>query len=186
MVKLYIFFLSLLISSITFSYEPGKKYQITFYHINDSHGSFYKSPATGEGGFAILSTIVKKARTEAGQAKALFFLTSGGDVNTGTPESDLLMAEPDFRSMQFLRFDAMAVGNHEFDRSWEKLFVQQSWAQFPFLAANIRTLFSQPLPIIPYIIKVEQGLKVAFLGLTTEQTAFFFRFDAANSLFRRQ
>lgn len=170
--KYSIFFLFFFSSSVVFSYEPGKKYQLTFYHINDSHGYFFKSPDTKEGGFATLSTIVKKARKEADQSKALFFLTSGGDVNTGTPESDLLMAEPDFRSMHFLGFDAMALGNHEFDRSWKNLFTQQSWAQFPFLAANVRALFSQPLPIIPYIIKEDQGLKVAFLGLTTDHTPF--------------
>lgn len=169
---LSVFTLSLVISSLALSYEPGKKYQLTFYHVNDTHGAFYKSSVTNEGGFAILSTLVKNARKEASQAKSLFFLTSGGDVNTGTPESDLLFGEPDFRSMHFLGFDAMAVGNHEFDRNWEHLFVQQAWAQFPFLAANIRGLFAQPLPIIPYIIKEEQGLKIAFLGLATEETPF--------------
>ena len=42
-------------------------------------------------------------------------LLSGGDINTGVPESDLQDAEPDFRGMNLIGYDAMAVGNHEFD-----------------------------------------------------------------------
>ena len=40
-------------------------------------------------------------------------LLSGGDINTGVPESDLQDAEPDFRGMNLIGYDAMAVGNHE-------------------------------------------------------------------------
>jgi 5'-nucleotidase/UDP-sugar diphosphatase len=44
-------------------------------------------------------------------------LLDGGDVNTGVPESDLQDAEPDFKGMDRLGYDAMAIGNHEFDKS---------------------------------------------------------------------
>jgi 5'-nucleotidase/UDP-sugar diphosphatase len=42
-------------------------------------------------------------------------LLSGGDINTGVPESDLQDAIPDFTGMNKIGYDAMAVGNHEFD-----------------------------------------------------------------------
>lgn len=172
MMKYFVFSFLILLSSLGFSYESGRKYQITFYHVSDTHGAFYKSPTTNSGGFAILSTMVKQARHEAALAGDIFFLTSGGDVNTGTPESDLLMAEPDFSAMNAMGFDAMAVGNHEFDHHWKYLLVKQGWAQFPFLAANIRPTIPQAFPIVPYVIKQSHGLKVAFLGLTTEHTPF--------------
>lgn len=170
MIKILLFALLVLTASSGFSYEAGKKYPITFYHVSDTHGGFFKAPNASGGGFAILSTFVKQARKEAHETGSLFFLTSGGDVNTGTPESDLLLGEPDFRAMNALGFDAMAVGNHEFDRPWKYLLVQQGWAQFPFLAANIHPEKPQAFPIIPYVIKEEHGLKVAFLGLATENT----------------
>lgn len=172
MTKLFLYFFIFLYSSFGYSYESGRKYQINFFHVSDTHGAFYKSPTTNSGGFAILSTMVQQARQESNQDGALFFLTSGGDVNTGTPESDLLMAEPDFTAMRAIGFDAMAVGNHEFDHHWKYLLVKQGWAQFPFLAANIRPAKPQAFPIIPYIIKQKYGLKVAFLGLATEHTPF--------------
>ncbi|MCV5837395.1 hypothetical protein OFN62_31140, partial [Escherichia coli] len=64
-------------------------------------------------------------------------LLSGGDINTGVPESDMQDAEPDFIGMNLLGYDAMAVGNHEFDNALDVLNKQIQWADFPMLAANI-------------------------------------------------
>ena len=64
-------------------------------------------------------------------------LLSGGDVNTGVPRSDLLDAKPDFIGMNLIGYDAMAVGNHEFDNALDVLEMQRELANFPMLAANI-------------------------------------------------
>ena len=53
-------------------------------------------------------------------------LLSGGDINTGVPESDLQDAEPDFRGMNLIGYDAMAVGNHEFDNPLSVLRQQEN------------------------------------------------------------
>ncbi len=55
--------------------------------------------------------IRKEVAAEGGSV----LLLSGGDINTGVPESDLQDAEPDFRGMNLVGYDAMAIGNHEFD-----------------------------------------------------------------------
>ena len=52
-------------------------------------------------------------------------LLDAGDVNTGVPESDMLDAEPDIRGMNAMGYDAMAVGNHEFDNPLTVLRRQQ-------------------------------------------------------------
>ena len=97
---------------------------------------------------------------------------SGGDVNTGVPESDLQDAEPDFIGMNSIRYDAMAVGNHEFDNPLSVLEKQRQWAKFPMLSANIYDKASGKHYFDPYkVFKLESGLKVAVLGLTTEDTA---------------
>ena len=95
-------------------------------------------------------------------------LLDGGDVNTGVPESDLQDAEPDFQGMNRLGYDAMAVGNHEFDKSPAVLAKQRSWARFPLLSANIykdgQRLFE------PYRIFERGGYKIAVMGLSTDDT----------------
>nr|MBX2857812.1 5'-nucleotidase C-terminal domain-containing protein [Cellvibrionaceae bacterium] len=105
------------------------------------------------------------------QSGGYSLLLSGGDINTGVPESDALDAEPDFKGMTLLGYDAMAVGNHEFDNSIAIIRKQQSWSDFPFLAANIYDENKQRL-FKPYKLFDFGKLKVGVIGLITHQTAF--------------
>lgn len=70
--------------------------------------------------------IRKEVAAEGGSV----LLLSGGDINTGVPESDLQDAEPDFRGMNLVGYDAMAIGNHEFDNPLTVLRQQEKWAKF--------------------------------------------------------
>jgi 5'-nucleotidase/UDP-sugar diphosphatase len=67
-------------------------------------------------------------RKEVAAQGGSVLLLSGGDINTGVPESDLQDAEPDFRGMNLIGYDAMAVGNHEFDNPLSVLRQQEKWA----------------------------------------------------------
>jgi len=118
------------------SYEQDKEYQLTILHTNDHHGRFWQN-SNGEYGMAARKTLIDNIRAEVASAGGEVLLLSGGDINTGVPESDLQDAEPDFMGMTMLGYDAMAVGNHEFDNSRDVLMKQTGWADFPFLSANI-------------------------------------------------
>lgn len=151
-------------------YIPGKRYLLTILHTNDTHGRFWKSK-DGAYGFSAQATLVKKIRDEVTAAGGHVLLFSGGDVNTGTPASDLLDAEPDFKAMQRMGYDAMALGNHEFDNTRAVLDKQAGWAGFPFLAANIYEKGTRRRAFTPHVIKELEGLKIGVVGLTTEETA---------------
>lgn len=98
-------------------------------------------------------------------------LLSGGDINTGVPESDLQDAEPDFRGMNLVGYDAMAIGNHEFDNPLSVLRQQEKWATFPLLSANIYQQGTEKRLFKPYEIFDKQDIKIAVIGLTTDDTA---------------
>jgi 5'-nucleotidase/UDP-sugar diphosphatase len=142
--------------------------QLTVLHTNDHHGRFWTN-ADGEGGLAARQTLIDRVRTEVAAAGGQTLLLDGGDVNTGVPESDLQNAEPDFKGMARLGYDAMAVGNHEFDNPPAVLAKQRAWINFPMLSANIyqggKRLFE------PYRIFDRGGYKIAVIGLTTDDTA---------------
>jgi len=97
----------------------------------------------------------------------------------------------------YLKYDASAVGNHEFDfgpgsrrsvmsdpslNPLGALEAREAQAQFPFLAANICSLNEDPdhcaSPqtfktasfVSPYLIKEVKGVKIAIIGLTTQET----------------
>ena len=145
----------------------GKTYVVTILHTNDHHGRFWQN-RDGEYGMAARKTVIDGIRAEVASTGGYTLLLDGGDVNTGVPESDLQDAVPDFKGMNLLGYDAMAVGNHEFDKSPAVLTMQRKLAAFPMLSANIyrdgERLFD------PYKMFNLGGLRVAVIGLTTEDT----------------
>ncbi|MGK7508754.1 bifunctional UDP-sugar hydrolase/5'-nucleotidase UshA [Salmonella enterica] len=151
------------------AYEKDKTYKITILHTNDHHGHFWRSEY-GEYGLAAQKTLVDSIRKEVAQEGGSVLLLSGGDINTGVPESDLQDAEPDFRGMNLIGYDAMAVGNHEFDNPLTVLRQQEKWAKFPFLSANIYQKSTGERLFKPWAIFTRQDIKIAVIGLTTDDT----------------
>jgi 5'-nucleotidase / UDP-sugar diphosphatase len=141
--------------------------KLTILHTNDHHGRFWKN-GDGEYGLAARKTLIDSVRAEVKAAGGHTLLLDGGDVNTGIPESDTQDAEPDFKGMKLIGYDAMALGNHEFDKPLPVLAKQMQWAGFPMISANIykdgQRLYK------PYEMFDRGGLKIAVLGLTTDDT----------------
>lgn len=142
-------------------------YKITILHTNDHHGRFWRN-SDGEYGMAARKNVIEQIRADVRKNGGYSLLLDGGDVNTGVPESDMQDAEPDFKGMNLLGYDAMAVGNHEFDKSPAVLAKQRQWINFPMLSANIykdgKRLFE------PYRIFKLGDVRVAVMGLTTDDT----------------
>ncbi|WP_118985071.1 bifunctional UDP-sugar hydrolase/5'-nucleotidase UshA [Photorhabdus sp. CRCIA-P01] len=159
-----------LLPAIANAWEKDKTYDITILHTNDHHGHFWHNDY-GEYGLAAQKTVVDEIRQEVVKKGGSVLLLSGGDINTGVPESDLQNAEPDFKGMNLVGYDAMALGNHEFDNPLSILRQQEKWATFPFLAANIYQTSTGKRLFKPYTIFDKQGVKIAVIGLTTDDTA---------------
>ncbi|MES2585004.1 MAG: bifunctional UDP-sugar hydrolase/5'-nucleotidase UshA [Pseudomonadota bacterium] len=152
--------------------EPGgtaqdKTVAITILHTNDHHGRFWQNN-DGEYGMAARKTVIDAIRAEVAAAGGHSLLLDGGDVNTGVPESDLQEAVPDFKGMNLLGYDAMAVGNHEFDKPPAVLAMQRKLAAFPMLSANIYQRGERMFA--PYQMFTLGGVRVAVMGMTTQDT----------------
>jgi len=150
-------------------WDKDTTYKLTVLHTNDHHGRFWQNKY-GEYGMAARKTLIDQLRTEIRAQGGSVLLLSGGDINTGVPESDLQDAEPDFKGMSKIGYDAMALGNHEFDNPLEVLFKQKEWANFPMLSANIYDKKTGERMFQPYAMFNKQGIKIAVIGLTTEDT----------------
>ncbi|QQA77277.1 bifunctional UDP-sugar hydrolase/5'-nucleotidase UshA [Pectobacterium parmentieri] len=155
---------------MSMAWEKDKTYAITILHTNDHHGHFWHNDH-GEYGLAAQKTLVDQIRQEVASKGGSVLLLSGGDINTGVPESDLQDAEPDFRGMNMVGYDAMALGNHEFDNPLSVLRQQEKWAKFPLLSANIYQKSTDQRLFKPYALFDKQGVKIAVIGLTTDDTA---------------
>ncbi|MBN2125691.1 MAG: 5'-nucleotidase C-terminal domain-containing protein [Deltaproteobacteria bacterium] len=157
-------------SAPTWTQPDGRAgvHSLVVLHTNDHHGHplrFFHYPAPDVGGLPARATLVKKIRSE----NANVLVLDAGDLNTGRAESSFFKSEPDILGYNAIGYDAMAVGNHEFDNPIEVLRGQMKTARFPFLSANVKTSKGMPLAR-PYIIKSFNGLKAAVFGLTTTDT----------------
>lgn len=140
-------------------------------HTNDHHGhpmSFFNYPCPGQGGLAARATLVNRVRSEFSNVMVL----DAGDLNTGRPESNFFKAEPDIRGYNYIQYDALALGNHEFDQDMTGLQTQIAASNFPWLCANAKYKGQQLIENVrPYFIKEYKGFKVAVLGLVSSRTA---------------
>lgn len=147
---------------------------ITILHVNDTHGRVLPyieksvNENTPSSGAAYLARMIETARSENPDGTLLL---SAGDMFQGTPLSNVFKGQPVIEIMNYLRFDAMTLGNHEFDWGQETLQALRSSAAFPFLSANIKDVRGEYLPgVKPYTILSRKGLRIAVIGLTTPET----------------
>ena len=158
------------ISTFGYAYQQDHTYHFTLLHTNDLHGHYWANK-NGEYGFAAQKTLIDRIRHDVEQKGGSVILLNAGDFNTGVPESDLQNAKPDIEALNMMGYEALTLGNHEFDNPLQLLEMQEKWAKFPFLAANVINQKTGKLLVQPYTILKKQDLKIAVVGLTTEDTA---------------
>ncbi|MFI2422688.1 bifunctional metallophosphatase/5'-nucleotidase [Streptomyces sp. NPDC018955] len=170
--------------------KPVKRYALTVMGTTDLHGHVfnwdyfkdaeYTDAAGNAQGLARVSTLVDQVREEKGRRNTL--LLDAGDTIQGTPltyyfaKVDPITAEggpvhPMAQAMNAIGYDAVALGNHEFNYGIETLRKFEEQCDFPLLGANAldaKTLKSAfpPYFIKKFHVKGAPPVKVAVLGLT--------------------
>lgn len=142
---------------------------VTLIYTNDLHAHVepYKVPwiADGKrdvGGWANITTLVKE---EKAKSKATWFFDAG-DYFTGPYISSLTKGKAIIDIMNTMPFDAVTMGNHEFDHGWDNTLLQLSQAKFPIVQGNIFYQNSSKLFWDkPYTIIEKDGVKVGVIGL---------------------
>ncbi len=152
---------------------------LTILHINDTHGHIlpyatFMDKVLGRekkvGGAANLATMIEKERSANPDGTILL---SAGDMFQGTPESNIFHGKPVVEIMNYLHFDAMALGNHEFDWGQGVLHSIISWASFPVISANITTQGGKLIPgVKPFVMIKRKNILIGVIGLTTPETRY--------------
>ncbi len=147
------------------SLEPADK--LTIYTVNDFHGAI--SSTNGKYGVARLGDYIMKAREEAPNET---IVVSAGDMFQGSGLSYYNRGADVIEMMDIIGFDAMAIGNHEFDWSLDTILAYRDGnkkngeADFPFLGANIIDERCGDLPefVEPYTVFERGGLTIGIIG----------------------
>jgi len=124
------------------------------------------------GGAASAGRYICCAREQAKMQDHGFLLLDAGDSFQGTPVGILSKGGAVIHAMNLLGYDAMAIGNHEFDAGAKNLYRLDSLATFPLLSGNIIDERTGKIVVFatPYIIREVKGVKVAIIGMTTADT----------------
>ena len=134
-----------------------------FYEISDFHGAVNYNPDNKELGLARLSTYYDTKRRENPGGT---FLISGGDMWQGSADSNLTRGTMVTYAMDVMDFDAMTLGNHEFDWTTKWIKNNAERATFPLLAANlIDTATGETASFVHKSTVIQRGdYKVGIIG----------------------
>ena len=151
----------------------AERVTITVLQTSDLHANVlpwnYARGETADWGLARVATRVREVRKRSKHV----LLLDGGDTIQGAPAGWLEARRPKggphfmAAAMNALRYDAMVVGNHEFNFGLEVLRRAQKDSSFPWLSANTRNAAGGGPAFPEYVVKTLGGVRVGVLGLTT-------------------
>jgi 2',3'-cyclic-nucleotide 2'-phosphodiesterase (5'-nucleotidase family) len=168
--------------------DSGTIIPITILHHNDSHGNLVKGTYVG---YPQLATLIKQERLHnpnrtillsggdniQGDAMSYYFKSSySGFAADGTPLPDALKTQPLIAAFNSMGYDAMDLGNHEFNFGSDVFKGIMGQANFPILGANVSDDGHYGLAVAqngegvkPYIEKALGDINVAILGITNHR-----------------
>jgi len=158
---------------------PAPAFALTILHTNDIHahyapynndGSACKNQAVCLGGTARLKTLVDQYRASEPDS----ILVDAGDQFQGTLYYNLFKADIVTKTMNELGYQAMAIGNHEFDGGPAMLAKLAGGVNFPVLGTNLDVSQEVSLTgkLATITIVTVNGQQIGLLGLTTPDTSF--------------
>jgi 5'-nucleotidase len=144
--------------------------KLTILYTNDQHSRIEPFPANDpnwpdRGGFARRAAIISKVRKEEKNV----LLLDAGDIFQGTPYFNFYAGELEYKLMTQMGYDAVTIGNHDFDLGVENIARQMPHAGFHFVCANYD--FSDTAlhgKIAPYKILLRDGIKIGIFGIGIE------------------
>ncbi|HEX4592818.1 MAG TPA: 5'-nucleotidase C-terminal domain-containing protein [Bryobacteraceae bacterium] len=162
--------------------------RISILATTDLHGNLlpydYYTAQPVDRGLAKIASLIQDARGENPNN----LLIDCGDTIQGTPlesvyqqyietghlplnisfSGQALTRDPMMLAMNDIGYDAMVVGNHEFNFGLKNLAQARAAADFPWISANIAITDGAAVkPFAPYFVKTVAGIKIAIIGITT-------------------
>jgi len=148
------------------------EFNLRIIHSNDHHA--HLEPVTVNdkelGGIVRRKTLIDSLKTKNSQETLLL---DAGDIFQGTLYFNQYLGQADLPFYNQMNYQAVTLGNHEFDRGQTVLANFIKKAKFPMLSANLEIAPNSPLAglVKPWVILSVKGKKIGVFGLTTEATA---------------
>jgi 2',3'-cyclic-nucleotide 2'-phosphodiesterase/3'-nucleotidase len=162
--------------ALVLSAPAAERVTVTVLATTDMHGFIYPhdyftgNPAPR--GLAAAATLIAQVRRETPNTvlvdcgDTIQGSTLEGVHQTAVRQGTTTAPDPMMLAMNAVGYDAMVVGNHEFNYGLANLSAARQAARFPWLSANTQTGAGVPA-FAPYVVKTVAGVKVAVIGVTT-------------------
>lgn len=163
--RLYIITLFLSLSLSAFSQK-----ELIILHTNDTHSRIEPLPETDrnfpdKGGVVRRATYIDQTRKE----NKNLLLFDAGDFLQGTPYFNLFKGEIEVKAMNLLGYDAVTLGNHEFDYGLEVLENVARLAKFPIVSSNYDFSETKLNGLIePFIVFNKGGVRIGVIGINIQ------------------
>jgi len=169
--------LCVLILALSLSFANDLRLDVMW--TNDIHGGIDRAQATFMnpefppqlGGGASAATLIKQIRSQSGRERGNLLLDAG-DFFQGRPVGTVTNGRSVIEYMNMVGYDALVIGNHEFDVLQTDLENTVELANFPILTSNVVNAETGKIPwyAFPYTIVNRMGLRIGILGFTTTDT----------------
>ena len=167
MKRISIYCLLMFCALLTASAQQTK--QLVILHTSDTHSRIEPidlhaaDPYAGAGGVVRRATFLKDFRTK--NPDVLLF--DCGDISQGTPYYNLFRGEVEVRMMNLMGYDAMTIGNHEFDFGLDNMARLFRMAHFPVVCANYDVTGTVLEGLVkPYVVLERGGIKIGVFGVS--------------------
>jgi 5'-nucleotidase len=144
--------------------------ELTILHLNDTHSHIDPERSgkhTGNGGVVEQALYIDEVRAEEGKKNVL--LLHAGDFSQGSSYFTELNGDLEIDILNAFKYDAVCLGNHEFDNGIDELARRLANLKVPVVCANY-DFSASPLAkyVKPYVIVKKAGLKIGIIGLLTD------------------
>lgn len=152
--------------------RAGATAKLVILHTNDLHGQVVPVPTpwgSTSGGYASIVARLSKERSDALASGAGVLLLDAGDTFFGSPEGDQTAGRLVLDLVDLAGYDAVAVGNHDFDLGVSALAALTKKAKFPVVSANLKLAKTgkSPAGVKASVRKVVAGVDVCIIGVIT-------------------
>lgn len=159
--------LLILLIFTTGSMVAQQKIKLVILHTNDTHSQVEPTQkstlkTSDMGGYARRMGVIQQIR----EKEKNVLLVDAGDFSQGTPYFNFFNGRIEVDAMNRMNYDAVTLGNHEFDNGVDTLAVILRNARFPVLSSNYE-MAGTPLKeeIKPYLLMERGGLRIGIMAL---------------------
>ena len=161
--------LFLILAAVCLTFSAADAQRLVILHTNDTHSQIEPLRTgrnEGLGGVDRRLQFIDSVRAHYGKKKVL--LLDAGDYNQGTPYFTVAKGDLEQELMNALGYDAITLGNHEFDNGLEELARRISTSACPVLMCNYGVKGTPLEPYVkPYTIVKRAGMKIGIVGATS-------------------